>query len=232
MVPLKLPPTPRAALQHYGNSRLAMQICLNVIHQIGLFVARPTNNKWPRIEYIKPYNMRDRIKQLMESLHMNQKAFAQATGINEGTLSGILNEKTKPSMQTVEAIHNRLSNISIKWLMFGEGPMYEASARVTPADKDAEPTANGNGLANGGSSPAAGTTASASAGTSSASSGINGTLSLFDISNTPNNSRRPQAGSQTKEREVVKYIDKPTRKITEIRVFYDDQTWESFVPKK
>ena len=30
----------------------------------------------------------------------------------------------------------------------------------------------------------------------------------------------------------VKYIDKPQRKITEIRIFYDDQTWESFVPKK
>ena len=30
----------------------------------------------------------------------------------------------------------------------------------------------------------------------------------------------------------VKNIDKQTRRITEIRVFYDDQTWESFVPKK
>lgn len=26
--------------------------------------------------------------------------------------------------------------------------------------------------------------------------------------------------------------DKPQRKITEIRIFYDDQTWETFVPKK
>ena len=31
-------------------------------------------------------------------------------------------------------------------------------------------------------------------------------------------------------KEIVKYIDKPARKITEIRVFYDDQTWESFSP--
>lgn len=30
----------------------------------------------------------------------------------------------------------------------------------------------------------------------------------------------------------VKYIDKPQRKITEIRIFFDDQTWETFVPKK
>jgi hypothetical protein len=29
-------------------------------------------------------------------------------------------------------------------------------------------------------------------------------------------------------REVVKYLDKPQRRITEIRVFYDDGTYETF----
>lgn len=32
--------------------------------------------------------------------------------------------------------------------------------------------------------------------------------------------------------QTVQIVDKPQRKITEIRIFYDDQTWESFVPKK
>ena len=31
---------------------------------------------------------------------------------------------------------------------------------------------------------------------------------------------------------AVKIVDKPQRRITEIRIFYDDQTWETFVPKK
>ena len=31
---------------------------------------------------------------------------------------------------------------------------------------------------------------------------------------------------------TTKYIDNNPRKISEIRVFYDDQTWETFVPKK
>ena len=34
------------------------------------------------------------------------------------------------------------------------------------------------------------------------------------------------------EHKEVKTIDKPARRITEIRVFYDDQTWETFVPQK
>jgi hypothetical protein len=32
--------------------------------------------------------------------------------------------------------------------------------------------------------------------------------------------------------EVMKNYDKQPRRVTEIRVFYDDQTWESFVPAK
>ena len=37
---------------------------------------------------------------------------------------------------------------------------------------------------------------------------------------------------QEMSREEVKIVDKPMRKVTEIRVYYDDQTWESFVPSK
>jgi hypothetical protein len=33
-------------------------------------------------------------------------------------------------------------------------------------------------------------------------------------------------------REDAKIIDKPQRKVIEIRVFYDDQTWDTFVPVK
>ena len=33
-------------------------------------------------------------------------------------------------------------------------------------------------------------------------------------------------------REEIKIIDKEPRKVTEIRVYYDDQTYETFVPAK
>lgn len=33
-------------------------------------------------------------------------------------------------------------------------------------------------------------------------------------------------------REIVKYIDKPQRRITEIHVFYDDGTFETFSGRK
>jgi hypothetical protein len=34
------------------------------------------------------------------------------------------------------------------------------------------------------------------------------------------------------EQMTVKVIDKAQRRVKEIRVFYDDQTWETFVPEK
>ncbi len=146
----------------------------------------------------------------MESQHMSQKVFAQFTGISEGSLSGVFNERTRPTIQMVETIHSRLPNISIEWLMFGTGPMYtdkksdDSSSATDPSSTLGQDVFT--------QSPEFGT-------------------SLFDapassqqasVENTPNNSAKT----------VVKYVDKPKRNITEIRIFYDDQTWETFVPKE
>jgi hypothetical protein len=47
--------------------------------------------------------------------------------------------------------------------------------------------------------------------------------------------RFPQGVKSTHQemaRDEIKIIDKQPRKVTEIRVYYDDQTYESFVPAK
>ena len=42
--------------------------------------------------------------------------------------------------------------------------------------------------------------------------------------------KEPESGTQQIPvvREIVKYVDKPSRKITEIRIFFDDGTFEVF----
>jgi len=44
----------------------------------------------------------------------------------------------------------------------------------------------------------------------------------------PSSEANPTPSPAPQIQEVVKYIDKPQRKITEIRVFYDDGTFETF----
>lgn len=66
-------------------------------------------------------NLKDRIKEIMDSKHMNNKVFATETGINEGTLSLLLRGKTQPTLKHYEAIHTRFPDIAMEWLFDGKG---------------------------------------------------------------------------------------------------------------
>ena len=68
--------------------------------------------------------MKDRIRQIMEGSHMNQQTFAQFIGMSSASLSSIFTGRTKPTINIVEAIKNKIPSISTDWLMFGFGDMY------------------------------------------------------------------------------------------------------------
>lgn len=53
--------------------------------------------------------------------------------------------------------------------------------------------------------------------------------SARQVASVPPMSANPASSSQQIN---MNFLDKKERKITEIRIFYDDQTWETFVPKK
>ena len=55
-----------------------------------------------------------------------------------------------------------------------------------------------------------------------------GQSDLFAGASSPSSEVNPAPSPTPQIQEVVKYIDKPQRKITEIRVFYDDGTFETF----
>ena len=156
--------------------------------------------------------MKDRIRQLMESQHMTQQTFSDFIGISSASLSSIFTGRTKPTLNTVEAIRSKFTKINLDWLMYGQGPMFKDQVTESGAD----------GSTNG----VAGTTTS------------EGHLD-FSSAPAPSEQGYGQGSLQhvndtlkTPARTEIKYVDKPQRRITEIRIFFDDQTWESFVPKK
>lgn len=156
--------------------------------------------------------MKDRIRQLMESQHMTQQTFSDFIGISSASLSSIFTGRTKPTLNTVEAIRSKFTKINLDWLMYGQGPMFKDQVTGSGAD--------------------------------GSTSGVSGTTTSeghLDFSSAPAPSEQGygQGSSQhvndtlkTPTRTEIKYVDKPQRRITEIRIFFDDQTWESFVPKK
>jgi len=163
--------------------------------------------------------MKDRIKQIMESKHMTQQVFAEFIGTTPATLSGIFNDRTRPTINIVEAIKKKIPDINTDWLMFGFGEMYHSAPSPLPADGDSAVR------------------------TPEASGVKNGVEPIFDFSDHdayPSQSATLQGVSNNSVRntrlvggnEEVKIVNKPPRHVTEIRVYYDDQTWESFVPAK
>ncbi len=146
----------------------------------------------------------------MESQHMTQQVFAQFIKISPATLSGIFNGRTNPSLNIVEAIKNSLPSISTDWLLFGNGPMYIDVSK-------GESVASAGGSADSKEAMLDFETPSTAPSIASQTGGF-----VQGVNSTPKNI----------EQFVVKNIDKPQRKITEIRIFFDDQTWETFLPKK
>ena len=148
----------------------------------------------------------------MESQHMTQQTFSDFIGISSASLSSIFTGRTKPTLNTVEAIRSKFTKINLDWLMYGQGPMF----RDQVADLNSSTGESGvmqPGVAEGALDFSYPTTPS-------------------QVDTDQKNSPYHDNMYKTAPRAEVKYIDKPQRRITEIRIFFDDQTWETFVPKK
>ncbi len=157
-------------------------------------------------------NIKDRIRQLMEATEMNQKDFAIITGITAPTLSSIFNGRTSATLNHVMALHKEFPNVRMEWLLFGEGKMYETSI---PAESDAN-------------SP------DAYQGTLFSTPSSNENITNLADSAPANTTTRATISEEALaiHMEQVKNINKLARNISEIRIFFDDGTFEIFTPKE
>ena len=153
--------------------------------------------------------MKDRIAKIMQKEEMTAGQFAEKIGLSPSSLSHILNGRNNPSLDVIMKIHKACNYVNLPWLIYGEGEM-EGQLEVPKSDNV----------------------------------GISG-VSLFDESTffapegTEERENRKEMAPKSpvfapKEivREEIKYIEKPARKITEIRIFFDNGTYETFRPDK
>lgn len=184
---------------------------------------------------------------------MNQQTFSNYTGINTATLSGILTGRTQPTIKVVNSIMKKFPNVDIKWLMFGEGGMLNTDNPTppVPSSADAEqnlfsasqqpdsvsaPQPSVSNIAIQTSSSTTPQPASKPAPAHGVNMAVNPTF--FDTVTPQSNA--PAQSSTPRQPTVISHVAMeqnatpipPKRRVTEIRIFYDDQTWEAFVPKK
>ena len=153
--------------------------------------------------------MKERIIKIMQKEEMSSVQFAEKIDISPSSLSHILNGRNKPSLEVVMKIHKACSYVSLPWLLYGDGEM-EESANAPILEDSAI-----SGVMMLGESPIF------------ASNGAEDCENRKEME-----LRTPVYAPKEIVREEVKYIEKPAKKITEIRIFFDNGTYETFRPDK
>ena len=149
-------------------------------------------------------DIKDRIKMIMERENMTSGAFAESISIQQSSLSHILNGRNNPSLDVIMKVHQRYNYILLEWLLYGKGSMMQNDI-----------------------------------------TGVDFQSSLFDEN--PINPSNESGGAENRKemalrsaensikdsvKQEVRYIEKPHRRITEIRIFFDDNTYETFKGEK
>lgn len=158
---------------------------------------------------------------------MTQQEFAMFLGLSPATLSSIYNGRTRPTLAIVEMIKEKIPEISTDWLLFGKGEMKfdvdgDADGLSGAGSSDVSLEICGGSLNSGGSSNSNGTGPLNGGGFLNVGGPLNvggSTDGLIDF--------KPSKDGLIPE---VKYIERPQRKIVEIKIYYDDSTYETFVP--
>ncbi len=67
---------------------------------------------------------KDRLVKLMNLQEMNAKQFAAEVGIQPGTISNIIKDRNKPSLEVLQRVMRRFPQVNPEWLMMGVGSIY------------------------------------------------------------------------------------------------------------
>ncbi len=149
--------------------------------------------------------MKERILQLIQEEKLTNAEFAEKIGISTSALSHILTERNKPSLEVVMRIHKAYPNINLNWLLYGEGEMKDTNISNETISSFSSNNENPEIT--------------------------DGTTVRFDFRK-ENASSLPNNTSKDVVREEVKYVEKPQPKIVEIRIFFDNGTFQVFRPEK
>lgn len=181
----------------------------------------------------------ERLTELMKTQHATQQSFAEYLGISPATLSSIIKKRTKVTLSTVLAIKKKFPTLNYSWLLDGTGPMFlddesgASSQSSNPSSSSAsEPFIDFEGNLVNPDETVEATSLSPSNSESPVAADV-----------VPSDSRQLEQaqghssnnGSSSKRNPnivVPKNINIIRRNVSQILVIYDDQTCETFVPKK
>lgn len=152
-------------------------------------------------------DLKDRIRLIIEHEGVPSGAFAESIGVQQSTLSHILNGRNKASLDVVMKIHHKYPHITLDWLLDGKGSFTPEKGMPEKTDYHHPSLFDENPV--------------------KPSTIQGGEIKRKETPVEPIENRPKEP--VTKE---VIYVERPIRKITEIRIFFDDNTYETFKGEK
>lgn len=166
-----------------------------------------------------------RLKLFMDSIHVQSSQFADSCEIPRPSFSQLLTGRNQKISDTlIRKIHAAYPDLSVMWLMFGEGPMLTATDKIFEKTNVNASNSDENNC------------------------DIPETLidnrDSFDYSNVkgltkPQNNNHNSIYQQLEDNKKIlelqlqiEKMQKNPRRVAQITVYYDDSTFETFIPSK
>ena len=159
-------------------------------------------NNYISITIPKNIDMKDRIRLIMEKENLTPAKFADNLDINRAVISHILNGRNNPSLDVVTKILEVMDYINPEWLIRGSGNIYKNGADMESRQKEPDLFHHEHEI----------------------NDQRHGNVVLsqgLDFNDTENEYKSPDNKS-------VELEKKHARKITQIIIYYNDNTFEKF----
>ena len=100
-----------------------LNIYLSIINDVIRIFVNQVHNTYNCTKKEGSMEIKDRIRMIMEREKVPPRVFAETIGVQQSTLSHILNDRNKPSLEVVMKVHQTYNYVNLEWLLYGKGEM-------------------------------------------------------------------------------------------------------------
>ncbi len=180
----------------------------------------------------------ERILEIIKTKGLSNVQFCNQTGISQASLSHIASGRSNPTLATLRSVMAGFPDLNPEWVMMGTGEMFRTEGESVA--NGGEKMTNIDAAATPSSQPMA--EADTTAGQGLFGQTANPGQLGFEWSPNASAPRAPKSQPVVQPativdipavvRETIKQLHRPQRKIIEVRIFFDDGTYESFGSSK
>ena len=159
----------------------------------------------------------ERLLEIIRVKNLNNIQFCSITGISPASLSHITSNRSKPTLTILRNVISGFPDVNPEWIMMGTGPMFRGEHGLSLKNEDDTPDVQPKKE-------------------NDAMPSLFGDDDREEAPYVPSRPKQENAWSvqppTNSIEDIVKktltVVQKPQRKIVEVRIFFDDGTYESF----